>query len=179
MNIHIRTVSEFDLPLVQARASHRDIGATSNVPHPYPVDGAWSWYGKVLRGMNAGRQRVFSIWSDEFCGVVSLNDVDVDAATCELDFWVAQHVWGRGIGTEATRQALLYAKHVVGLSCVFSACLVRNVGSSRILEKNGFDEIRRFENTGAFGTKHLEPMIRYRKLVREEALSIDDPKGSL
>lgn len=174
-----RTLSEFELPLVQEYASHPEIGATSNVPHPYPDEGAWHWYGNVLRGSNAGQLNVFSIWSDEFCGIVSLNSIDMGAGTCEVDYWVARHLWGQGIATDVVRQALFYAKHVIGLGCAFSTCLLRNVGSSRVLEKNGFHEIRKFENRGAFGDKHLESMIRYRKVIQVGDPPLEDPKASL
>jgi [ribosomal protein S5]-alanine N-acetyltransferase len=176
MSIRIAPLSVSDLLDVQVFASDEALSQTSNIPWPYPDEGAWSWYASLQSGIAEGRSVVFSIHQDGFSGIVSLNDIRVDSKSFEVDYWVCRPKWGTGVCSEAVRQAILYAKHALSLDTAFSACLVRNPASSKVLLKNSFEETRRFTNAGQFGGKYLEPMIRYRKIIREGARPCRDPK---
>jgi RimJ/RimL family protein N-acetyltransferase len=81
----------------------------------------------------------------------------------ELDYWVAVPFWNKGIATAAAKEAIRYAFEGLGLTTLYSSCLVRNPASARVLEKNGFTQISEFVNDGRFGTKFEgEPMKRFR-----------------
>jgi len=178
MSTRIAPLSVSDLPDVQILASDEALSQTSNIPWPYPEEGAWSWFASVQDGIALGQSVVFSIHQDGFSGIVSLNDIRSDSKSFEVDYWVCRPKWGKGICSEAVRQAILYAKHVLRLDTAFSACLVRNPASSKVLLRNAFEETKRFTNAGQFGSKYLEPMIRYRKIIRDGAQSCADPKVS-
>lgn len=57
-----------------------------------------------------------------------------------LGYWIDEAHGGRGLMTEAVRQAVTYAFAVAGLHRVQAAVIPRNGGSIRVLEKLGFRE---------------------------------------
>jgi len=177
MAIRLTKIDTEHLPFVQEFAADPEIGKTSNVPHPYPADGAWTWYARILTRMDQNESWVFAILDTGFAGVLSLNSISQESKTCEIDFWVARPAWGKGVCTEAVNQSLLYCKHVLGIHAAFSACLARNPASGRVLVKNGFENIGQFMNQGQFGNSHLERMIRYSRVLSDRAIGIPDPKG--
>ena len=140
--ITIEPIAREHLSLVQKHASNPAIGATSTVPHPYPAQGAMRWYEHISLRIAAGHSKVFAIKCDGgFCGVMSLNNIKEN--TAELDYWVTYEFQGRGIATEAAGLAIRHARQSLNIVTLFSGCLLRNVASGRVLEKNGFKEINR------------------------------------
>lgn len=73
--------------------------------------------------------------------MMSLNNIKEN--TAELDYWVTYEFQGRGIATEAAGLAIRHARQSLNIVTLFSGCLLRNVASGRVLEKNGFKEINR------------------------------------
>lgn len=75
-------------------------------------------------------------------GKVSVFDVErgpLQAA--RLGYWVSRHLNGRGIATAAVGLAVGEVFDLVGLHRLEAATLTTNVGSQRVLERNGFTAI--------------------------------------
>jgi RimJ/RimL family protein N-acetyltransferase len=125
---------------VQALASHPDVVATTNLPEPYPEDGAEQWIDYVQPRHEAGEEYAFAIKNadDTLVGVTGLRSVTDTKA--ELGFWIGKPYWGQGYATAAARQTLVFAFEDVGLEVVFARPLRRNAPSRRVLEKLGFEE---------------------------------------
>ncbi|KAI8929488.1 acyl-CoA N-acyltransferase [Entophlyctis helioformis] len=81
-------------------------------------------------------------------GLTFGDPTDIEAHTAELGYWLGEAFWGQGI-MEATVRAFM-GEHVEGsvrcdgerpvqLSRVVAVVAAANVGSSRVLEKNGFE----------------------------------------
>jgi RimJ/RimL family protein N-acetyltransferase len=123
---------------VQRLAAHPEVVATTNLPEPYPVDGAAEWIEYVRPRHDAGEEFAFAIRNeaDELVGVAGL--VDVSDTTAELGFWIGKPYWNRGYATAAARQTVYFAFDEVGLRHVFARPLARNAPSRRVLEKLGF-----------------------------------------
>jgi ribosomal-protein-alanine N-acetyltransferase len=164
---------------IQRHASDLRVSATCNIPHPYPQDGAAKWMEQTLKSTSEKKNAVFMVLSeDSFCGVMSLNAIDWEKGSAELDYWIAGDHQGRGIGTEAARQAIDHAREKFHLKALFSACFVMNPASARVLEKNGFHEVARILNDGIFGRKFLGQEIRrFRRNLAPGAESISDRLG--
>jgi RimJ/RimL family protein N-acetyltransferase len=164
---------------IQRHASDLRVSATCNIPHPYPQDGATKWMEQTLKSTSEKKNAVFMVLSeDAFCGVMSLNAIDWEKGSAELDYWIAGDYQGRGIGTEAARQAVEHAREEFNLKVLFSACFVMNPASARVLEKNGFREVARILNDGIFGRKFLGQEIRrFRKDLAPGGESIPDRFG--
>lgn len=170
--VSIEPIEPAHLPPLQKFAANPRIGATSNVLSPYPEDGALTWYKEVRNRIERHESCVFAIRDDRaVCGVVSLNSINRANRTAELDYWVAVEHQNKGIATQAARLATLHARNALGLTALYSSCLARNVASSRVLEKNGFEELEvTILDTGKF---RGEPSRRFRLQLHNIPLNSD------
>src|SRR5262245_10328390 len=125
---------------VQALASDPAIGATSNVPSPYPADGAVSWIRHASLKRAQGADYCFAVidGAGTVVGACSLIDVDKKSRSAELGYWIGKPYWGKGYATAAGRRVLAFGFNEIGLRRVVSNCLMRNRASYRVLEKLGF-----------------------------------------
>lgn len=96
-----------------------------------------------LRRFAAGAEWPGLITDDgETVGRVNLNNV-VRGAFCSADlgYWVDQQHNGRGVATAAVGAVVDIAFAELGLHRVQAGTLLHNVGSQRVLERNGFTTI--------------------------------------
>lgn len=139
--ISIEPIAEVHLAQVQSHAVHPSIGATSNVPSPYPENGANTWFALVSTRIAAGQSEVFAVTFDRaFCGVVSLNRIRPESGSAELDYWVAVPFQRKGVASRAIALAISHAQMSLGLQSLLSSCPESNKASMRVLERNGFVE---------------------------------------
>ena len=139
--IQITEIEESDIPLVQRYASDPKIGETSNVPNPYPANGAKVWYERIVENKEKGVSIVFAISRNEgFAGVISLNNLDLKTKRADIDYWVRADLHNRGIATEAVRKLINYANDL-GVEVFGSGCLASNFASQSVLRKNNFSII--------------------------------------
>jgi RimJ/RimL family protein N-acetyltransferase len=131
-------------PAVQALAAHRLIADTSNVPHPYPSDGAVSWIRYTIAQREQGHELNFAMLEDDsntLVGVCGVLNIEGRPRRGELGYWVGVPYWGRGYASAAARDLVrvVFVEH--GLDELYSSCLVRNPASRRVLEKTGFRHV--------------------------------------
>jgi ribosomal-protein-alanine N-acetyltransferase len=75
-------------------------------------------------------------------GRINLNDIVWGAfLSANLGYWVARDDNGRGLATAAVREIVAVAFGELGLHRVQAGTLLHNVGSQRVLERNGFTRI--------------------------------------
>lgn len=101
------------------------------------------WYEKVRTEKDS---RVWGIWVTEkdkrtLIGTTALNDIRRDhvhlATSGSL---IADHsYWGRGIASHIHKARTWYAFRHLGLHCVRSEVLHGNIGSSKALERSGYE----------------------------------------
>lgn len=139
--IRLEPIGQRHAAAVQRLASDPAIGATSNVPSPYPEDGAEAWIASEGAKRAEGRSYAFAVLdSDEHVvGVATLMGVDKKAGTAGLGYWIGVPYWGRGYATAAARACVRYAREELGVRRIEAACLERNGPSRRVLEKAGFE----------------------------------------
>jgi ribosomal-protein-alanine N-acetyltransferase len=96
----------------------------------------------ALRERDAGRLLPFAILEDgAVAGAVNLSGIVRGVFdNAYLGYWVDQARGGRGVATEAVRQAVAHAFGPAGLHRVQAAVIPRNGASIRVLEKAGFRE---------------------------------------
>ncbi|ULU24959.1 GNAT family N-acetyltransferase [Dyella terrae] len=134
-------IAESHLEDVQRYASDPRISAMSYVPDPYPADGAIRWYEHVLDRIAKGKAMVFAVTENQvFRGVLSINDINRELGRANLDYWVAAPFHGQGIATSAVGIVKEYARVELKLKALLCHCLVANVGSAQVLQRNGFVE---------------------------------------
>jgi RimJ/RimL family protein N-acetyltransferase len=79
-----------------------------------------------------------------FCGPGIMHDMEYP----ELGWWLARHVWGQGLATEAARAALADCMLRAGLERLVSVANRENTASIRIMQKIGLKYWRDAEHSG-------------------------------
>lgn len=76
--------------------------------------------------------------TEKIIGTVMLFNFDKVANKAEIGYVFHQDSWGKGYGREAVKAVSDYGLKVIGLHKVHAQVTDANVGSSKILEHNGF-----------------------------------------
>ncbi len=79
-----------------------------------------------------------------FCGL----KFEPDYGLPDLGYRMLPEYWGQGLGEEAARAALEYAKTTLGMTHIVAEAVVENIGSNRILEKIGFQKTKQVTKDG-------------------------------
>lgn len=104
-------------------------------PHPYTLDDARRW---IQASKDSSTNFAIDV---EGCAVGDIGitlQSDLFRRNAEIGFWLGEAYWGRGIMTEAVADMVKYAFEQFELERIFASVLEYNVGSARVLEKNGF-----------------------------------------
>nr|WP_018350332.1 GNAT family protein [Longispora albida] len=107
----------------------------------YTLDGQAAVLRTALASHGRGAMLPHVICVDgEVAGRVNLNDVVQGAfQNGNLGYWVDQSRNGRGVATAAVESILHIAFTELGLHRVQAGTLPGNIGSQRVLERNGFE----------------------------------------
>ena len=135
-------------------------GLRDYFPSPYSVDDALRFIEMV--DAKTGPQVDFVITvNDEVAGIMGLFiGEDVYRFNAELGYWIGQRFWGKGITTAAIAWMIDYAWRTLGVDRIYAEVFSSNIGSQRVLEKNGLVEEYRLSNVVVKDSKRLD-MICY------------------
>jgi [ribosomal protein S5]-alanine N-acetyltransferase len=144
--VRLEPISLAHADQVQALASDPLIAATSNVPHPYPSDGAATWIRYTLAQRELGYEVNFAIIScstsaEVLVGVCGVLNIAGTPRRGELGYWIGVPYWNRGYASMAARELVSTVFRDHGIDRLYSSCLVRNAASFRVLEKAGFRHV--------------------------------------
>ena len=157
MNVTLRLIKKEDLPLIQHYLSIEGVSGMTNIPEPYPANGAKEWFEIVSEEHQAENHYPFAIIADgKFAGSISVRRER--NGTGAIDYWVAPPFWKKGIGTQAAEQAVNFGRNELGFKTFETCCLNENTGSARLLEKIGFQKGKEFQI--GIGEKHEGKMAR-------------------
>jgi ribosomal-protein-alanine N-acetyltransferase len=73
-----------------------------------------------------------------FCGAIEIRDIEPEPSRAELSFWLAFEMWGKGYMSEALQPILCFGFENLELNRLYAYHMVRNPGSGKVLQKNGF-----------------------------------------
>ncbi len=152
---------------VQQLASDPHIAATTNLPDPYPPDGARHWIRYLIHKRRAGAEYAFVLFNavDELVGVNGFVDVDAGTGFAELGYWIGRPYWGRGYATAGNRLILDFGFDVLALRRVIARPLLRNPASCRVLEKLGFRRVETQRN--GFAKFHPDDLLVVYEMTAE------------
>ena len=107
--------------------------------HPYTEKNAEEFIQKQAK---SDTEKVFAIdCNGELCGLVGLIfQKDVYRKSAEIGYWIGELYWGRGIATQAVGLLVRHAFDKLALVRLYAGIFEYNVGSMRVLEKNGFQK---------------------------------------
>ena len=138
-NVLLRRLRRADIPELAKLANNRNVwdNVRDYFPHPYSEKDAEFF---ISSKVSEDPQVTFAIeFEGSFAGVVGLEpQQDVYAHTCEIGYWIGEAYWGKGIATEAVKQATIYAFESLGLHKVYAGVFEFNKGSMRVLQKAGY-----------------------------------------
>lgn len=124
--------------------------STLNIPYPYSEADADRWLTRRIEStQRQGKEVTFAIRKEdgEMIGAVGADSLEIDAShRAEIGYWLARPYWGQGIMTDAVRAYVQYAFAELNLLRLTAHVLAFNVGSTRVLEKNGFQVEGRLRN---------------------------------
>ncbi len=124
---------------IQPLAEEPEVGATTNLPVPYPSDGAENFVRESIAKREGGQEYTFAVViASRVVGVCGLLDVGGDPKSAELGYWIGKPYWGRGYATLAAEQAMRFAFLELDATRLRASSLDRNAASRRVLEKLGF-----------------------------------------
>ena len=140
---YLSGVSAADKPALLEHLRTRDVYETTlNIPYPYTgADADW-WIGqRVEHTRRSGREVTFAVRTAEgrMVGAVGADGFEVGSShRAEIGYWLAKPFWGRGLMTDAVGAYARYAFGELGLERLVAQVFFFNMGSARVLEKNGF-----------------------------------------
>lgn len=138
----LRPLSLVDAHSIQTLASNRAIADTMiSIPHPYPDGEAERYIARQMAEFEAGNGVTFAIeqkFDSTFSGIIEIRDIDREHAQAELSFWLAVEAWGKGYMSEALEAVICFGFEALGLNRLYAYHMIRNPGSGRVLQGNGF-----------------------------------------
>ncbi len=132
------------------------------LPHPYTIDDAISFINSIK---NENLQKNLAIeYDDAFCGMIGLiPQQDVYKKTAEIGYWLGEPFWNKGIATTAVKLITEYGFHQLHFVRIHTGIFEYNIGSMKVLEKNGYKKDGVFEKN-IFKNGKLINEHRYSKL---------------
>tara|TARA_B100000795_G_C22787838_1_gene435453 strand:+ start:100 stop:615 length:516 start_codon:yes stop_codon:yes gene_type:complete len=86
---------------------------------------------------------IFQIkFKNKFIGVIELSSVNILNKGCEISYMIGEKkMHGQGLGTEAIKICLEFAKYQLNLKTVYAGINSKNIKSERVLKKNFFRKV--------------------------------------
>lgn len=162
--IILRLLTDDDASALALLADNKKIwdNVRDILPHPYTIDDA-IFFINLTKQENP--QMSFAIeYEGKFCGMIGLvAQQDVYRRTAEIGYWLGEPFWGKGIATEATGLITDYGFNELGFVRIHTGIFEHNIGSMKVLEKNGYKKDGVFEKNIIKNGKMIDE-YRYSKI---------------
>ena len=106
-------------------------------PHPYTLEDADFYINLISK---EDPQYSFAIeYQSKFAGMIGIVPLnDVYRKTAEIGYWLGEPYWGNGIMTEACKLVTDFGLNTLDFTRLHAGIFENNIGSMKILEKNGY-----------------------------------------
>lgn len=137
--VNLRKLRQGDVVPMAQLANNKKIwdNVRDGFGHPYSEKNAEDF---IQRQAQSDTEKVFAIdfngQLSGLCGLILQKDIYRKSA--EIGYWIGEPFWGKGITTQAIGLLGLYAFEKMDLVRLHAGVFEYNVGSMRVLEKNGF-----------------------------------------
>ena len=141
----LRELTEADIPAWFERATDAESADLAGDPIPGSIDEGTAWLSRQRD--HFGRQAALR-WAivpkggTASVGTVGLTFSMQDARIAKFGIVIARASWGKGLGTSSARMVRDYAFGTLGLRELHAEALQRNLRSTRLLQKVGFQLLR-------------------------------------
>ena len=141
MDINIRAWQIEDAPSLAKVLNNKKMQDTlrDGLPFPYTVADAESYISTMLSA-DCNRTYAWAITADDAAigSIGAFRKDNIHRLTAEMGYYVAETHWGKGVVTEAIKQACHYIFAYTDIVRIFAEPFLNNVASCRALEKAGF-----------------------------------------
>jgi len=115
------------------------------IPYPYNEEDAVFFIN--LTKQEDPAQNFGIEYKNNLCGVIGLiMQKDVYRKSAEIGYWIGEPYWGKGIASKAVRLITEYGFKTLNINRIYSGVFEYNLGSMKVLEKNGFKKEGVFKN---------------------------------
>lgn len=76
-------------------------------------------------------------YDNTIIGTIGLHAISNKSLHCDMGYCIGSKWWGKGIVTEAARAVIKFAFNEIGMNKVCALHDTENIGSGRVMEKNG------------------------------------------
>ncbi len=141
MNCKIRKWKETDASALAVALNNKKIldNLRDGLPYPYTETDALE-YIKAMLATNENETFAFAITVDDVAvgSICVFRQDNIHRQTAEMGYYIAEPYWGKGYMTEAVRQVCSYVFENSDILRIYAEPFSYNIGSCRVLEKNGF-----------------------------------------
>lgn len=138
--IVLRGLKKQDAVPLAALANNKKIwdNVRDYLPHPYTIRDGEDYIDMVLK---EERPLTFGVeYKGRLAGVVGLvAQEDIYRMSAEIGYWIGEPFWGKGIATQAVKMMSNYGFEKMGFQRIFAGVFEYNIGSMKVLEKNGYE----------------------------------------
>ena len=137
----LRKIEVDDIPALVKYANNKKISDNIiNIPYPYREPDAAFRISFVVQGFKKKTRVVFAIISkehNELIGEISLHIMDLKNRQGQLAYWIGEPFWNKGMTTEAAKAVIRFGFEQLNLNLIYADCYTENIGSQKVIEKNG------------------------------------------
>ena len=141
MDINIRTWKMEDAHSLAKALNNKNIhdNLRDGLPFPYTVSDAKDFISAML-ATDSNNTFAWAITVDDTAigSIGVFRKENVHRLTAEMGYYISEEYWGKGIMTEAVKQACNYIFENTDIIRIFADPYASNTGSCRVLEKAGF-----------------------------------------
>ena len=125
-------------PITRKISSKKILKWLSIPPYPYKLEHAKSFISDSIKKEKKQESFNFAITKDnELIGIISLSNITLHKSAT-LGYWLAEKYWNKGIMTKAVKEIIKFGFNKLKLNRIETGHFADNLGSKRIIEKNGF-----------------------------------------
>lgn len=163
-SIKLRPFALSDIERLAQLANNKNVwdNLRDYIPHPYSEKDAEEY---IIFCNNQNPMTNFAIeYKDELVGSIGLIlQKDVYRKSAEIGYWIGEPFWGKGIVTKAVELMVEYGFQNLDIIRIFTGVFDFNIGSQKVLEKNGFEKEAIFKNA-IFKNGKICNEVKYAKI---------------
>ncbi|MFD1738871.1 GNAT family N-acetyltransferase [Bacillus salitolerans] len=138
----LRAFNPADAPFVEELAGDKRVAETTlTIPHPYPTGSAINWIMNHKKRADQKESYIFAVEEKKerkLIGTVTLR-LENSHKRAEIAYWFGVPFWGKGYATEAVSKVIEFGFDRIGLNRIWATVMKKNIASSKVLIKNGFN----------------------------------------
>lgn len=141
-NIFFKPIDMKDAQAIHSYASDKNVKRFIGWPLMKTLDDTRSYIEEMLKREAAGTHLYASVTlkaTKEIIGTGMIFGFDHEARHGEVGYVFHPRHWGKGYGTETVALIEDFAFNVLNLKKLHARVIDANIGSARVLEKNGFE----------------------------------------